>query len=129
MLRQVAAAVIIERGLLLLARRGPAEKLAGFWELPGGKLEPGETPQRCLERELFEELGMQAVAGDVLARTSHQYDHGTFEMLALSTVRLSDYRATVHDAISWVTRDEVSGLRVAPADVELLDALMRRGIW
>jgi len=55
-LRQVTAAVIIEDGLLFLARRGPVERLSGLWELPGGKLEPGETLQQCLERELLEEL-------------------------------------------------------------------------
>ncbi|MHB1451824.1 MAG: NUDIX domain-containing protein [Coriobacteriia bacterium] len=128
-MRQVAAAVIIEHDLLLLARRGPAEKLAGFWELPGGKLEPGETPQQCLERELLEELAMKAVAGDVLARAAYQYDHGSFEMLALDVERLSDYLPTVHDLVAWVSRDDLPALHIAPADVQLLDELLSRGIW
>lgn len=128
-MRQVAAAVIIEQDLLLLARRGPAERLAGFWELPGGKLEQGETPQNCLERELLEELAMETVAGEVLARTTYHYDHGSFELLALSVERMSGYEPTVHDLVRWVSRDDVSTLQIAPADVALLDELLSRGIW
>ena len=128
-MRQVAAAVIIEDGLLLLARRGPAETLAGRWELPGGKLELGETPQECLERELLEELAMQAVAGGTLARTAYEYDHGSFEMLALSVTRRSEFEPTVHDLVRWVTRDDLAALEIAPADVALIDELLRTGVW
>jgi len=128
-LRQVTAAVIIEDGLLFLARRGPAEKLAGFWELPGGKVEQGESLQQCLERELMEELEMDAVAGNVLASTTYTYDHGSFEMAAISVTRRSDYRLTVHDLARWVSRGDLQGLDVAPADVALLAELLHQGIW
>jgi len=128
-LRQVTAAVIIEDGLLFLARRGPVERLSGLWELPGGKLEPGETLQQCLERELLEELAMASEAGDVLARTTHVYEHGSFEMLALSVKRLSDYEPTVHDLVRWVSRDDLYTLEIAPADIELIAELERRSIW
>jgi 8-oxo-dGTP diphosphatase len=128
-LRQVAAAVIIEDGLLFLARRGPAEKLAGFWELPGGKVERGESLQHCLERELMEELEMVAVAASVLASTTYMYDHGHFEMIAISAERRSDYRLAVHDLARWVSRDDLQELDVAPADVALLAELLRHGIW
>lgn len=128
-MRQVTAAVIIEEDLLFLARRGPTEKLPGLWELPGGKLELGETLQQCLERELLEELAMATEAGDVLARTTHVYEHGSFEMLALSVTRLSDYEPTVHDLVRWVSRDELHTLEIAPADIELIAELRRRGIW
>lgn len=128
-MRQVTAAVIIEDGLLFLARRGPAEKLAGFWELPGGKVEQGESLQQCLERELMEELEMDAVAGNVLAGTTYTYDHGSFEMTAISVTRRSDYRLAVHDLARWVSRDDLQGLDVAPADVALLAELLHQGIW
>lgn len=128
-MRQVTAAVIIENGLLFLARRGPAEKLAGFWELPGGKVEQGESLQQCLERELMEELEMDGVAGKALANTTYLYDHGSFEMTAISVTRRSDYRLTVHDLARWVSRDDLQGLDVAPADVDLLAELLHQGIW
>ena len=128
-MRQVTAAVIIEDDLLFLARRGPGEKLAGLWELPGGKMEPGETLQQCLERELLEELAMASKAGVVLAQSTHVYEHGSFEMLALSVTRLSDYEPTVHDLVSWVSRDDLSALELAPADLALIAELQRQGIW
>lgn len=128
-MRQVTAAVIIEDGLLFLARRGPEEKLAGLWELPGGKLEPDETLEQCLERELLEELGMASEVGAVLARTTHVYEHGCFEMLALSVTRLSDYEPTVHDHARWVSRGDLQELDLAPADVQLIAELERQGIW
>lgn len=128
-MRQVTAAVIIEEGLLLLARRGPGEQLAGFWELPGGKVEPGETPQSCLERELAEELEMEVSAREVVARTSYRYEHGEFEMLALTAVRHSAYTPRVHDAVRWVSYDEIRTLPLAPADIELVAELRRRGAW
>lgn len=124
-MRQVTAAVIVEDGRILLARRGPHEKLAGLWELPGGKIDPGETPQQCLERELMEELSMTAEAGPLLARTVYTYDHGEFEMLALQTKRRSAYILTVHDEAGWFSDSDLESLPIAPADLELLDALRR----
>lgn len=128
-MRQVTAAVIIENDLLFLARRGPGEKLAGMWELPGGKIEEGETPQQCLERELLEELEMKAEAGEVIARTTYTYDHGAFEMLAIWVDRHSKYELSVHDMVKWVSRDDILALPLAPADVELIRELARHGIW
>ena len=128
-MKRVAAAVIIEDGRLFLTRRGPGEALAGHWELPGGKIEIDETPQQCLERELMEELDMATSAGDVIAHTTYSYQHGHFELLAIDTVRESSYSLSVHDASIWVARSELAELSLAPADVELVEALRQRGIW
>jgi (d)CTP diphosphatase len=62
-LTTVVGALVERAGLLLLARRGPAERHPGLWELPGGKVEPGETPPEALRRELSEELGVEARIG------------------------------------------------------------------
>lgn len=122
-MRQVTAAVIIENSKLLLARRAPGQKLAGMWELPGGKIEDGETPQECLERELLEELSMTAEAGEVLAITVYHYEHGSFEMLAVEARRTSGLQLTVHDDVCWVTRTDIPMLPLAPADVDLISQL------
>lgn len=127
-MRQVAAAVIIEHGRLFIARRPECDPLAGMWELPGGKLEAGEALDECLRRELDEELGMIAEVGLELARTVYSYDHGSFELVALHTVRLSPYRPAVHDATAWVSSSEIRGYRLAPADVALVDEILRRGL-
>ena len=61
----VTAAIVIEGDKVFLGRRGPNVPLNGCWEFPGGKIEYWETPQECLERELFEELGVASKAGEV----------------------------------------------------------------
>ena len=71
----VTAAVIIEDGRLLLAQRAADDPLAGLWELPGGKVEEGETLQQCLERELMEEMSLRSQAGEVVASTVYEYAH------------------------------------------------------
>lgn len=62
--REVVAAAVIRDGLLLLAQRTRPPELAGLWELPGGKVEDGETAGDAVRRELFEELGVEARAGE-----------------------------------------------------------------
>jgi 8-oxo-dGTP diphosphatase len=121
--RQVTAAVIIEDGRLLLARRPPGDPLAGLWELPGGKIEPGETPQECLVRELQEELEMLATAGSVVARAVYDYEHGSFEILAIEATRLSTFKLQVHDQCAWVTLMDMAEYELAPADVLLVEQL------
>lgn len=128
-MRRVTAAVIIEDGRLLLARRSEGDPLAGLWELPGGKIEEGESPQECLERELLEELEMASKAGPVVATTIYEYEHGSFEMLALLATRLGEFRACVHDDVRWASRDELDAFPLAPADVELVASLGRSGVW
>lgn len=122
-MKQVTAAVIIEDGRLLVTRRPPGDPLAGLWELPGGKIEPGETPQQCLTRELAEELSMTAEIGDIVARTVYHYDHGSFEMLALKATRLSEFELRVHDDFAWVPLPQLGEYPLAPADVELVGQL------
>lgn len=122
-MKQVTAAVIIEDGKLLLARRPPGDPLAGLWELPGGKIESGESPQECLARELSEELDMVCSVGGILARTTYHYEHGSFEMIALETKRLSAFALRVHDQVAWVARSILDRYPLAPADVELVRQL------
>jgi len=79
-MQTVAAAIIIRDRCVLLTRRGPDEKLAGYWEFPGGKVEDGESLDACLERELQEELGVQSCAGDVLMECKYHYEHGVISL-------------------------------------------------
>ena len=128
-MRQVTAAVIVENGRLLLTRRGPGGTLPGCWELPGGKVEPGESLQECLTRELQEELAMEANIAGVVATTTYRYDHGAFEMYALETTRCSDFTLHVHDMFLWATSDEIIDLELAPADIELIGQLGASDCW
>ncbi len=125
-MKQVTAAVIIEEGRLFITRRPPGDPLAGLWELPGGKVESGETPEQCLARELVEELNMVISVGGVVAHTTYHYDHGSFEMLALTATRLSEFELRAHDEFAWVPLSELARYSLAPADVELVQQIIAR---
>ncbi|HET7127399.1 MAG TPA: NUDIX domain-containing protein, partial [Lysobacter sp.] len=71
----VAGVIRDARGRILLARRTEGRDLSGLWEFPGGKVEPGETPEAALARELHEELGIDAVAGMAIIDVPQRYPH------------------------------------------------------
>ena len=86
-LRFVAAALIIRDGQVLIGQRRPDQVMALKWEFPGGKIEPGETPQQALVRELHEELGIRAVVGPAITHIRHNYRHGGAVDLQFFAVR------------------------------------------
>jgi 8-oxo-dGTP diphosphatase len=84
----VAAGILIESGKVLLSRRKEGSHLAGMWEFPGGKAEPGEDPRAALRRELEEELGIQARIGEIVDVAFHRYDDADKAVLLLAKVRV-----------------------------------------
>lgn len=78
----VTAAIIRRNGQVLITRRPAGKPHAGMWELPGGKLDGDESPRQALERELAEELGIQAAVGDIFEVVYHRYDWGAVLILA-----------------------------------------------
>ena len=99
----VAAGVIIRAGNVLLGQRRKSDRHPFKWEFPGGKVEPGESPQQALVRELREELGVQAVAGTEIARYTYDYPNGASVHLLFYAV--SSYEgepaARVFEQIDW----------------------------
>ncbi|MDT8434342.1 MAG: hypothetical protein RQ731_06260, partial [Anaerosomatales bacterium] len=88
-----------------------------------------ESLEICLERELSEELAMGSAVGQELARTVYHYEHGSFEMVAMRTQRLTDFELRVHDRFIWASSDQIADLQLAPADVDLIDQLITLGHW
>jgi 8-oxo-dGTP diphosphatase len=125
-MKQVAAAVIHRDGKFLITRRAPDEKLAGMWEFPGGKLESGETPQTCIMRELFEELGVESDAGEILTTSVFTYPGGTIELIAIMvSLRTTMLELRVHDLAEWVPPHELLGYELAPADIPIAEEIIR----
>jgi 8-oxo-dGTP diphosphatase len=123
----VTAAVIIEGGRVLIARRRPGARLGGKWEFPGGKIEPGESPEACLRRELKEELGIEAAIGGPLGRHVHAYDFGT---VALTAFRVTDIHGPLclndHQEVHWATPASLSDFDFTPADLPFV-AMIQSG--
>lgn len=116
-------------GDVLLSQRKAGTHLAGYWEFPGGKLEPGETPQGALARELREELGIEILAAQPLIRHRHHYpasaDHParqvvlhTFEVTAWH----GDPRGLQGQALRWAHPDTIDPASLPPANGPLLTA-------
>lgn len=131
-IKQVVCAVIRDtHGRILLARRAPGQHLEGHWELPGGKVEPGESLEVALQRELIEELGLVVSVGEELARTVYHYDRGSIELIALATSTSGEVtHMAVHDAVQWFSVGETRAIPLAPADIPLLASVWvtQRGV-
>ena len=124
-MKSVAIAIIMRENRVFVARRANIEKLLGYWEFPGGKVEEGETLQQCLDRELNEELGIITKSGEVITKTIFEYEHGAFEIVALKCEIISgDIELRVHDKIEWVEVDRLLELNLLPADVEIAEYLI-----
>jgi len=121
---QVVGAALVRNGRLLACRRtGPAH-LAGLWELPGGKVEPGESDEQALLRELQEELGITVVVGP---RVGPELDLGGTAVMRVHLCALppdaGEPVAHEHDALRWLGPDELEDVPWIPADAPVLGLL------
>ncbi|WP_115460593.1 (deoxy)nucleoside triphosphate pyrophosphohydrolase [Winogradskyella aurantiaca] len=108
-----------------LARRAAHKDHAGFWEFPGGKLEPNETHQACLKRELMEELGMEVRVGLQAGDTHHDFENFSIHLVAYHCDFVSAiYQLSDHDHYEWVPASKLLDYRLAASDVALARLLM-----
>jgi 8-oxo-dGTP diphosphatase len=121
---QVTAALIIENNQVFAAKRSKGRHLAGYWEFPGGKIEVDETAQACLQRELLEELNIDATIGSLLMVTEHQY---TDKKVALHVYWVNTFSGEIqlkdHDDATWLTVSDLDKLMWAPADMPIVKKL------
>jgi 8-oxo-dGTP diphosphatase len=125
----VTAAILIEHGRVLIARRRPGASQAGLWEFPGGKVRPGESPEQCLKREILEELGVQVAVGEFFGENVHAYEDQTIRLLAYGVrVKSGTISANDHAELAWVAVADLHRYRFCPADVPLTEKLRNR-LW
>ena len=124
---RVTAALIRRNGKILIAQRLNNGRFANKWEFPGGKIDPGETPEEALLRELQEELGIEAKITALYSETIHPYEYGqirqfTFWVEFAGTP--DDICLREHQSMAWVTPEEMSGYDFAGADLAVLKKLV-----
>ncbi len=129
----VAAALVDGEGRVLLQQRAPGRAMAGLWEFPGGKVEPGEQPEDALARELAEELGIETAPGDFAPACFASAEmSGRHMILLLYLCRRwrGEPAALDATALAWLHPREMDSQVMPPADVPLipmLEALIAAG--
>jgi len=121
----VAAGILIEDGKVLLSRRKQGSHLAGMWEFPGGKAEPGEDPRAALRRELEEELGIKTRIGEIVDVTFHRYEDADKAVLLLffeaeREAGSAEPRALDVAEVAWCGPERLDPTTFPPADVAVL---------
>ncbi len=126
----VAAGLIFRDGQLLIAQRPAGKHLAGLWEFPGGKLEPGESWAAGLQRELREELGTEVDVGELFEEVVHRYPTKTVHLRFYVCRWLRGEPQPLEcAAVAWVTAAELAQYEFPPADAQLLQRLQRGEKW
>ena len=109
-----------------MTRRLEGTHLAGTWEFPGGKREPGESDGECLVREIEEELGTGAVVERLVYTATHAYPDRVVELRFYACDIEGEPLPMLGQRMQWVPRDELGTLEFPPADAELI-GILRRG--
>ena len=118
----VAGILIDASGRVLIAQRPPATHLAGTWEFPGGKIEPGESAEAALRRELHEELGIDAKIGPRVTHVRHNYRHGGAVDLQFFAVRefSGDLENRIFAQVRWTRLEDLPNYDFLAADRGLI---------
>lgn len=123
----VSAVALIDRdGRVLLTQRPEGKSMAGLWEFPGGKVEPGETPEAALVRELHEELGIDTWASCLAPLTFASHTYAQFHLL-MPVFACRKWRGMMRakegQQLAWVRKGDLSTYAMPPADVPLVAVL------
>jgi len=120
----VAGVIRDAAGRVLVAERPAGKHLAGFWEFPGGKNDPGETSLDALRRELAEELGIRVDAAEPLIAVPWSYPEKRIVLDAwIVTAYAGEVHAREHEALRWVDPADLANLPMPPADRPIVTAL------
>ncbi len=117
-----------EQGQILIDRRRPEGLLGGLWEFPGGKIEPGETIEECIKREIQEELAIEIEVGSRLITIDHAYSHFSITLNVFHCRHVTGIPQPVEcDEIRWVTLQEIDQFPFPKANTQIIAALRQEG--
>jgi 8-oxo-dGTP diphosphatase len=118
---KVTAAILEQGSKIMIAKRANGKHLAGFWEFPGGEIEQNETPKSCLLRELKEEFEIEVSIGRYIGESVFEYPEKTVKLKAFTCKIISGVmKLNDHDKIEWISLEEISNYKLAPADLPLI---------
>jgi len=120
----VTAAVIERDGRFLVTRRPHGVHLEGYWEFPGGKVDPGETLEASLVRELREELAVDSRVGVEIFFVTHRYPERSVELHFFQCELAGEPTPQLDQEMRWVTRAEMAALPFPAADAELIRTIV-----
>jgi 8-oxo-dGTP diphosphatase len=122
---EVCAAVIIKNSKVLLTSRPDHQEHAGFWEFPGGKLEPGETPAECLIREIREELAVDITVYDTIFFIDHTYPGKKVRIRFIRCAIIGEKEPSPQEGqdFAWVERHRLNDVDLLPADQPVAEFL------
>ena len=124
----VSAAIIRDTHNRIFATQRGGGDWKDWWEFPGGKIEPGETPQQALRREIREELDTEITVGELLHTV--EWDYPKFHLTMhcfLCTVERGSLTLLEHEAARWLAPNELASVPWLPADWEVIEVLKNRG--
>lgn len=126
----VVGALILQSGAVLIAQRPEGKSQALKWEFPGGKVEPGEAPERSLEREILEELGLRIAVGRPYQTVEHRYPQGPELRLDCFLARIveGEPRPLQCRDWRWVRREELEAFDFSEADLPVVARLRNEGV-
>lgn len=117
MIDVVAGIIKNKDNKILIAKRNLKKSQGGLWEFPGGKIEPGETNEQAIVREIKEELNMDIKYNSYFDEKIYEYPDKTIRLIALNCSTVNDYYEVLeHEEIKWVNTNELSNYDFAPAD-------------
>ena len=121
---EVVAAIIHDDNSRIFATQRGYGEFKDFWEFPGGKMEPGESPEEALKREIFEELDTKIIIERYI--TTVEYDYPAFHLTMhcyWCKVETGNLTLKEHESARWLTNDQLDSINWLPADIKLLNRL------
>lgn len=126
MINVVAAIIRDEDNKILIAQRNLKKSQGGLWEFPGGKIEPGETREQAIVREIKEEMNIEIKVEKYLAEKVFEYPEKTINLIALKCrIVNGKIKLNEHEDIRWISKKEFDDFDFAPADSFILERLLK----